>query len=314
MILAEWVVDWVVSPLSDLSLRRIVPAMTASPTGSPTDIAHSFVAPAQGYDALMGRYLPTLAPAFADAAGIGPDRRVLDVGCGPGGLTRELVARTGAGHVAAIDPSEPFVAACRDRNPGVDVRVGVAEQLPFADDEFDAALACLVVGFMTDASAGIGEMARVTRPGGVVAVCFWDLARMQMLRRFWAGVADLAGAARGEVARLGSREGDLSALLGRAGLHDVHETTIAARASYSGFDDWWTPLTLGIGPAGVYCRSLDPADRASLREACRGQFDRPDEPFTLDASAWCAVGRRPASIRRSRPASRPSSNWAGPTA
>lgn len=81
-------------------------------------IAASFNAPAAGYDALMGRYLPTLAPAFADAADIGPDQTVLDVGAGPGGLTTELVARTGAGNVTAIDPSEPFVQACRDRHPG----------------------------------------------------------------------------------------------------------------------------------------------------------------------------------------------------
>lgn len=263
-------------------------------TSSPTEIVRSFVAPAQGYDALMGRYLPILAPAFADAAGIGPGRRVLDVGCGPGGLTSELVARSGSDHVVGIDPSEPFVSACRDRHPGVDVRIGVAEKLPFADASFDATLACLVVGFMSDASAGIAEMTRVTRPGGVVAACFWDLARMQMLRRFWEGVADLSGAPRGEVARLGSREGDLSALLTHAGLDDVHETTLDSWATYTDFADWWNPLTLGIGPAGVYCRSLDPAERQALRAACERRFDDPDKPFTLTGRAWCAVGRRPA--------------------
>jgi SAM-dependent methyltransferase len=263
-------------------------------TQTGTDLARSFLAPAQGYDALMGRYLPTLGPAFADAAAVGPGQHVLDVGCGPGGLTRELVARTGAANVAAIDPSAPFVQACRDRNPGVDVREGVAENLPFADDEFDAALACLVVGFMADAAAGIADMARVTRPGGVVAACFWDLAHMKMLRRFWAGVAELAGAARDEVGLLGSREGDLSALLTGAGLDEVHEVTLEARARYANFADWWTPLTLGIGPAGMYLRSLADDQRRALHDTCRRRFDRPDEPFTLTARAWCAVGRRPA--------------------
>lgn len=258
------------------------------------EVIRSFRAPAQGYDTLMGRYLPTLAPAFADAAGVGPTQRLLDVGCGPGGLTGELVARTGAANVAAIDPSEPFVLACRDRNPGIDVRIGVAEQLPFADDEFDATLACLVVGFMADAAAGIAEMARVTRPGGMVALCFWDLSRMQMLRRFWAGVAEVAGAPRGEAGLLGSREGDLSALLAGAGLAGVHETAIRAHARYADFEDWWTPLTLGIGPAGMYLRSLDDDRRAELRAACRRQFPTPDRPFTLEAHAWCATGRRPA--------------------
>jgi 2-polyprenyl-3-methyl-5-hydroxy-6-metoxy-1,4-benzoquinol methylase len=83
--------------------------MTTATTGA----CSAFDVPAEAYDRLMGRYLPTLAPAFADAAGVRTSMRVLDVGCGPGGLTRELVARTGADAVAAIDPSPSFVRACR---------------------------------------------------------------------------------------------------------------------------------------------------------------------------------------------------------
>ncbi|MDX6551591.1 MAG: hypothetical protein QOH74_79, partial [Gaiellales bacterium] len=100
----------------------------------------AFVVSAENYDRLMGRYLPTLAPAFADAAGIHGRARLLDVGAGPGGLTRELARRAGAGNITAIDPSPPFVAACRKRNPGVQVHQGVAEQLPFPDATFDATL------------------------------------------------------------------------------------------------------------------------------------------------------------------------------
>ena len=90
--------------------------------------------------------------------------RVLDVGCGPGGLTHELVARTGAERVAAIDPAAQFADACRERHPGADVRVGGAEELPWEDGAFDAALAQLVIAFMSDPDQGIREMARVTRP------------------------------------------------------------------------------------------------------------------------------------------------------
>ena len=91
-------------------------------------VCAAFVVAAEGYDRLMGRYLPSLGPAFADAARITAGQRVVDVGCGPGGLTGELVRRCGAEAVAAIDPSPPFVEACRTRHPGVDVRIGVAER------------------------------------------------------------------------------------------------------------------------------------------------------------------------------------------
>ncbi|MGZ4277457.1 MAG: class I SAM-dependent methyltransferase, partial [Solirubrobacteraceae bacterium] len=91
----------------------------------------AFTAPAEHYDRFMGRYAPTLATALADAAGVHAGMRVVDVGCGPGGLTRELVARAGAANVAAIDPAPQFAAACRERNPGADVREGVAEELPW---------------------------------------------------------------------------------------------------------------------------------------------------------------------------------------
>src|SRR4051812_47960050 len=123
----------------------------------------------------MGRYTRTLAPALTDAAGIAPGMRVLDVGCGPGGLTDVLAARVGAANVAAIDPAPQFAAACRERHPGADVRVGAAEELPWPDGAFDATLASLVVAFMSDADQGVREMARVTRPGGTVAACMWDI-------------------------------------------------------------------------------------------------------------------------------------------
>jgi ubiquinone/menaquinone biosynthesis C-methylase UbiE len=92
-----------------------------------------FTAAVENYDRFMGRDAAGLAPKIAAAAGVRAGMRVLDVGCGPGGLTAELVARVGADAVAAIDPSPPFVRACRERNPGVDVREGVAEALPFDD-------------------------------------------------------------------------------------------------------------------------------------------------------------------------------------
>src|SRR2546429_992634 len=103
----------------------------------------SFTVGADAYDRFMGRYSVPLAPKFADFAKVAPGQRVLDVGCGPGALTAELVGRLEEPAVSAVDPSESFVAAARARHPGVSVQRATAEQLPFADDAFDAALAQL---------------------------------------------------------------------------------------------------------------------------------------------------------------------------
>ena len=253
-----------------------------------------FAAPAEHYDRFMGRYAPTLAAALADTAGVGPGMRTADVGCGPGGLTAELVARVGAGNVAAIDPAPQFAAACRARNPGADVREGVAEALPWADGQFDATLSSLVIGFMRDPDRGVREMTRVTRPGGVVAACMWDIAGggMTMLRIFWAAVREVDPDAHGERRMAGTFEGDIVRRFERAGLDDVTGSALVAHADYEGFDDFWVPFTLAVGPAGHYLRSLPDDRRAIVREACRAVL--PDEPFTLEARAWCARGIVPA--------------------
>ena len=253
-----------------------------------------FVSPAEHYDRFMGRYAPTLAVELAGAADIGSGMRVLDVGCGPGGLTGELVARTGADQVAAIDPAPQFAAACRERHPGADVRVGPAEDLPWEDGAFDASLAQLVIAFMSDPDAGVREMARVTRPGGTVALCMWDLHEggMTMLRTFWTVVGEIVPDAGGEHRRPGTARGDIAERLGRAGLEDVVDGELAAHADYTGFDDFWDPFTLAVGPAGQFLRTLDAERQAAVREGCRAAL--PEEgPFTLSARAWYARGSVP---------------------
>src|SRR5947208_1515064 len=132
----------------------------------------SFVVSPEAYGRYMGRYAEPLAKVFVAFSGIRAGQKVLDVGCGPGALTAQLLS-TGA-EAVAIDPSPPFVDAIRGRFPDIDVRQGTAEELPYGTATFDAALAQLVVHFMTDPVLAIRHMARVTRPGGVVAACVWD--------------------------------------------------------------------------------------------------------------------------------------------
>lgn len=250
----------------------------------------SFFVAADAYDRFMGRYSRLLSPQMADLAGLASGQRVLDVGCGPGALTAELVRRLGAEAVAAVDPSEPFVAAARERHPGVDVRQASAEQLPFADDAFDAALAQLVVHFMADPVAGLGEMRRVTRPGGVVAACVWDHAgRKGPLGVFWRAARELDSGVRDEGDVPGAREGHLAELFADAGLTDVESTTLVAELEHATFDEWWQPFTEGVGPAGAYVATLNAEGREALRARCRARL--PDAPFRLSSVAWAARGR-----------------------
>ena len=214
---------------------------------------------------------------------------MIDIGCGPGAVTSELVDRLGPTNVFAVDPSEPFVAAMRERFPTVDVRLAAAEQLPYPDKAFDAALAQLVVHFMSDPVAGLGEMARVVRRDGIVAACVWDHAGDQgPLSVFWQAARELDPDVTDESHLAGARAGHLAELFVTAGLRGVEATALVATVVHASFEDWWGPFTLGVGPAGAYVAGLD-ADRcAKLRERCRELL--PTAPFELAARAWTARG------------------------
>lgn len=249
----------------------------------------TFDVAAEAYDRFMGRYSLLLSPQLADLAGVRHGQRVLDVGCGPGALTAELVTRLGAGAVAAVDPSQPFVAAARARNPGVTVIRAAAERLPFPDRSFDAALAQLVVHFMSDPVAGLAEMARVTRPDGVVAACVWDHGGGQgPLSRFWDAARVLDPEVDDESQLAGVRAGHLAEVFEAAGMHGIEEATLSATLEHASFEEWWEPFTGGVGPAGSYVASLEAERRAELRETCRSML--PAAPFVLTARAWAARG------------------------
>ena len=245
---------------------------------------------AAAYDAFMGRYSGPLAPLFADLAGLSNGQEALDVGCGTGMLTGELVRRLGTDAVTACDPSAPFVASIEERFPGVDVRQAPAEHLPFEAGRFDAALAQLVVHFMTDPVAGLSEMRRVTEPGGVVAACVWDHAGGHgPLSAFWRAAHNLDAAAPDESSLAGARGGHLTELMTAAGLRDISETTLAVEVEHPTFEEWWEPFTRGVGPAGAYVGTLSSDQRAQLREICRAELG--DGPFIVRAAAWAARAR-----------------------
>jgi SAM-dependent methyltransferase len=250
------------------------------------------VGPAAAYDRHVGRYGAQLAAGLLGVADVRPGQRVLDVGCGPGPVARALAGRGAI--VAAVDPSPDFVAACRARVPGADVRVAVAEQLPFPSQTFDATLAQLVVQLMDDRDAGLDEMIRVTRPGGVVAACVWDSTTMPLLRAFWDAALDVAPERAGRIddgRRVGyDRPEVLGALWIAHGLEHVTTGEQWVKAQYTSFDDLFEPFTAGTGHSGACYASLEQEGQRRLRDEAWRRLGQPEGRFTLNARAWWARG------------------------
>lgn len=242
------------------------------------------------YDRYIGRYSRALAPRFLEFAGVesGP---VLDVGCGPGSLAAVLAERFGPSGVAAVDPSAPFVAACRARVPGADVRVASGEALPFGDGSFGAALSQLVLSFVKDPGRMAAEMSRVVRRGGAVAACTFEASGFELVRTFWKAAFRLDPGAPDDARIPFRRMQELVDLLGGAGLRDVASGVIEIEARYEDLDDLWSPFAYGIGPAGEYLVAQPEERRAAIREACFEILGRPSGPFSLPARVIAVRGR-----------------------
>lgn len=248
-----------------------------------------FEVAAEAYEAFMGRWSRLLAVPFVDFVGVVDGMRVLDVGCGTGALTDELVSRLPGSSVAAVDPSASFVQAVRARLPGVEVGRAAAERLPFDDHAFDVAAAQLVVHFLPDPVAGLAEMRRVTRRGGVVAACVWDYAGGRgPLGVFWEAARAIRPDAPDESELAGTREGHLAALFQAAGVREVTATSLSVTIAHGSFAEWWGPFTRGAGPAGAYVATLDPDERDALMRECLRRL--PTTPIVVSAAAWGVRG------------------------
>jgi ubiquinone/menaquinone biosynthesis C-methylase UbiE len=251
------------------------------------------------YDRHVGRYGPELAREMVRVTGVRAGQRALDVGCGTGALTIALADALGAQNVAGIDPSERFVAACRTRVPGADVRVGTGEELPWGDAGFDAVLAQLVVDGMTDARRGAAEMRRVARPGGVLAACIWDFeGGMTLLRAVWDSAlevdAELARSLGAESRNPFSRPQELEELWRTSGLERVELGQLEAGADYADFDDLWYPFANGVGNLGRLHEALDEARRERFKSGAAERLGSPAGGFRLTATAWYVRGTVPA--------------------
>jgi SAM-dependent methyltransferase len=220
---------------------------------------------------------------------------VLDVASGTAGVALQLASRTSA-EVVGVDLTQAMLAqghrnvADAAMGSRIQLVAGRAEQLPFPDGVFDAVMAQLVVHFMADPVAGLREMSRVTRPGGVVAACVWDHGGGRgPLTGFWRAVRELDPAAADESDLAGVRQGQLASLVARAGLGPAEASALTVRVRHASFEQWWEPFTLGVGPAGAYVASLTPERRDALREHCRHRL--PAGPVDVSATAWAVTCR-----------------------
>ena len=256
-----------------------------------------------GYERFMGRWSRRLAPALVEFAGARDGERVLDLGCGTGALASVAAAMLPSSAVTGVDPSEPFVVHARGNATSgrVVFEVGDARALRFDPASFDRSIALLVLNFVPEPAKAVGEMRRVTRPGGTVSACVWDYdSGMQMLRLFW----DEAVALDPAVARIDernmpfARRGELGDLWASAGLVDVRESPLEIGQEFDAFDDYWAPFLAGVGPAGAHVASLPEPQRGELAARLRHRTlgGRPDRAFRLTARAWGVCGVVPADV------------------
>jgi SAM-dependent methyltransferase len=185
--------------------------------------------------ALFGQWVATVA----DAAQIQAGQQVLDVACGTGVLTREAASRIGKdGYVAGLDPNPGMLAVAKDSAPAVDWRQGLAEEIPFPEQSFDAVLSQFGIMFFQNRRESIREMLRVLKSSGQLAVAVWDSieniagysAEMTLIER-------LAGKPAAEAVRapfaLGNR-GDLYHLFEESGAASVDVVTHSGTARFPG--------------------------------------------------------------------------------
>ncbi len=129
------------------------------------------------YEQLMGVWSRAVGEVFLDWLAPPPGLRWIDVGCGNGAFTELMSDRCTPSEIHGVDPSDGQLAFARSRPALRDATLqqGGAEALPYPDGRFDAAVMALVIVFVPHPAAGVREMVRVTRPGGVVSAYTWDM-------------------------------------------------------------------------------------------------------------------------------------------
>ncbi|MFB9238737.1 class I SAM-dependent methyltransferase [Plantactinospora siamensis] len=240
------------------------------------------------------------AGPLLDAAGVGPGTRVLDVGTGPGTVAA-LALERGA-RVTAVDAEPSMVELAAARVPGAEVRAAILPDLPFPAGAFDAVIANFLINHVGRPAAGVAELARVTRPGGRVALSVWPQPAGAM-QQLWYDVLAAAGLTMpadiptvAEAENFARTPDGFAALLRSAGLDrvDCRRLDWVLRVDP---ERWWRGSLHGFGALGRAMRPLPETARAAVKR----HYDRlaaghlaADGSLALPTSALVATGMVPA--------------------
>lgn len=233
---------------------------------------------------LWGAFADPVRRAIVEATGIRPGSRVLDVGCGSGEF---LVALEEAGAVVAgIDPAPAMVALSLARVRLADIRRGSVDALPWPDGSFDVVTAVNALQFSDEPAAALAEMARVTTPGGFVAVANWaEAARndITLIERAIAGSFDEELPDDDEL----RVPGGLERLIRAGDLRLVASGTVPAPWEVPDEETFVRGILLGEDSAGLA------AGAGTVLNAAR-KFRMPAGGYRLENAFRFAVGRTPA--------------------
>ncbi len=251
------------------------------------------------YEPYVGRWSRRVADTFLTWLAVPPGGHWLDVGCGTGALSGTILADAAPRAVRGVDTSAGFIGYAQTQidDPRATFDVADAQALPDADGTYDAVVSGLALNFIPQPARALGEMARVTRPGGIIAAYVWDYdGEMQLMRHFWDAAVALDPAARAldEGQRFSLCHPDpLSTLYRDAGLQEIETRAIDIPTHFRDFDDYWSPFLGGQGSAPSYLASLDEDMKAAIRDRLRARLPiAPDGSISLLARAWAVRGRR----------------------